>query len=149
LAAAERGGEVRSGAVIIYQLCEVELRAGDTFAAARALDEFDQWAALEPQAAAPRAGVQAVLAAVRGDPGRAKVLAAQVLAASGATTLEWDRLEAWRAAGLAALLDRQPAQAATSLSAVWEHTVREGVEDPARSRSPPTSPRRWPARCGQ
>jgi DNA-binding NarL/FixJ family response regulator len=33
-------------------------------------------------------------------------------------------------AGLAALLARDPEQAITSLAAVWEHTVREGVEDP-------------------
>ena len=47
LAAAEQRGEARSGAVFTQQLCEVELRAGDTFAAARALQELDQWAALD------------------------------------------------------------------------------------------------------
>jgi DNA-binding CsgD family transcriptional regulator len=130
LTAADERGEARAGTVITTQLCEVEMRAGYTLAAARALEEFDQWAALEPEAAGFRARLEAVLAAVRGDPGRAAALAAQVLQASESTTNEWDRLEARRAAGLAALLARQPEQAAGSLAAVWEHTVREGVEDP-------------------
>jgi len=130
LAAAEQRGEARSGLVFIVQLCEVELRAGDAAAAARALAEFDQWVALEPDAAGTRARLQAALAAVRGDPGRAAALAAQAVALSGSTARGWDRLEALRAAGLAALLARQPEQAITSLAAVWEHTVAEGVEDP-------------------
>jgi len=130
LAAAEQRGEARSGVVILVQLCEVELRAGDTAAAARALAEFDQWVALEPEAAGLRARVQATLAAVRGDPGRAATLAAEAVAISEPAAREWDRLEALRAAGLAALLAREPEQAIISLAAVWEHTVREGVEDP-------------------
>jgi DNA-binding CsgD family transcriptional regulator len=130
LAAAEQRGEARSGIVFIVQLCEVELRAGDTFAASRALQEFDQWVALEPEAAGLRARVQATLAAVQGDPGRAAALAAQAVAISEPAAREWDRLEALRAAGLAALLAREPEQAITSLAEVWEHTVRERVEDP-------------------
>jgi DNA-binding CsgD family transcriptional regulator len=130
LAAAEQRGEARSGLVIVGQLCEVELRAGDATAAARALRELDQWAALEPEAAGPRARLQAALAALRGDPGRAAALAAQVLQGSDTHTQGWDRLEAGRAAGLAALLAGEPEQAITSLAAVWEHTQREGVEDP-------------------
>jgi len=126
LAAAEQRGEARSGAVFTQLLCEIELRAGDTVAAARALAELDQWAGLEPAAAGARARVEAGLAAVRGDPGRAAALAA----VSEANGVEWDRLEARRAAGVAALLARDPQQAATSLGAVWEHMEREGVEDP-------------------
>jgi len=69
---------------------------------------------------------------VRGDAGRAAALAAEVLQASGpnADEWEWDRLEALRVAGVAALLARDPGQAVTSLAAVWEHTMAEGVEDP-------------------
>jgi len=130
LANAEQRGEVRSGAVIILHLCEVELRAGDTVAAARALAELDQWAALEPEASAVRVRAEAMLAAVRGDPGRAKALAEQVLHGSDVHAQGWDRLEALHAAGLAALLQRQLEQAVTSLAAVWKHTVREGIEDP-------------------
>ena len=69
LAAAEQQGEARSAFVFSLQLCEVELRTGDAAAAARALEEWDQWAALEPEAAGIRARLLAVLAAVRGDPG--------------------------------------------------------------------------------
>ena len=133
LAAAEERGEARSGMTFTVHLFEIELRVGDTFAATRALDEvaqyeLAQWAALEPvQVVGWR--VQAALAAVRGDPGRAAALAARVQA-SGLGASEWERLEALRAAGLAALLARDPERAAGSLAAVWEHTVREGVEDP-------------------
>jgi hypothetical protein len=129
LAAAERRGEARSGAASITQLCEVELRAGDTFAAARALEEREQWAVGAVEWGVQQR-MQAALAAVRGDPARAAALAAQVLQAGDAHTTGWDRLEARRMAGLAALLSHQPEQAITSLSAVWEHTVREEVEDP-------------------
>ena len=130
VAAAEQQGEARSGTVAAIQLCEVELRAGDTAAAARALAEVDQWTALEPEAAAFRARAQAMLAALRGEPGQAAALAAEAATISASLANEWNRLEARRAAGLAALLGRQPERAITSLSAVWEHTVREGIEDP-------------------
>jgi DNA-binding NarL/FixJ family response regulator len=130
LAGAEQRGEARSGTVIMIQLCEVELRAGDTAAAARALSELAQWTALDPQGQATGRRLLAVLAAVRGDAGRAAALAERVVQASGPNVLVWDRLEARRAAGLAALLARDPEQAVTSLDAVWQHTKREGVEDP-------------------
>jgi len=128
LAAAEQRSEVRSGTVFLIQLCEVGLRAGDTVAVARALGELAQWAALEPEGQATGRRVEAALAAVRGEPGQAAALTGQVLAAG--EVQGWDRLEALRAAGVAALLARDPEQAVTSLAAVWEHTVREGVEDP-------------------
>jgi DNA-binding CsgD family transcriptional regulator len=127
LAAAEQRGEARSGAVFSVLLCEVELRAGDTAAAARALQELEQWAALD-WITGPPVRVQAVLAAVRGDPGQAAAMAAEAVAVSEANGEEWDRLAALRAAGVAALLARDPQQAVTSLGAVWEHTQREGVD---------------------
>jgi DNA-binding CsgD family transcriptional regulator len=130
LAAAEQRGEARSGVVFIGQLCEVELRTGDAFAAAAALEELDQWTALEPEPSVFRARAQAMLAAVRGDPGRAMALSAAMLQASEWSPYQWDRLEARRAAGVAALLARDPEQAVTSLDAVWQHTEREGVADP-------------------
>src|SRR5262249_10904262 len=126
LAAAEQRGEARSGATSIAQLCEVELRAGDTAAAASALDELAQWAALEPVASGFRPRLQAVLAAMRGQPRDAQALAAQVLQASSANTHEWDRLEARRAAGVAALLGHEPEQGGTRLAAGWEATPRGG-----------------------
>jgi len=135
LAAAEERGEVRSGMTFTVQLFEIELRAGDTSAAARALEELTQYevaqyVAVEPEVQVIGWRVLAALAAVRGDPGRAAALAARVLQASGPDAYQWERLEARRAAGLAALLARDPEQAITSLAAVWKHMEREGVEDP-------------------
>jgi DNA-binding NarL/FixJ family response regulator len=130
LASADERGEVRSAMVCLAQLCEVELRAGHADAAVRVLDELDQWTALEPMASGFRARVDASLAALHGEPERATTLAETVLQASESATPEWDRLEARRAAGLAALLQREPKRAVSSLYAVWEHTEREGVEDP-------------------
>jgi DNA-binding CsgD family transcriptional regulator len=129
LAAAEQRGEARSGAAFTQLLCEVELRAGDTVAAARALQELDQWAAVDWINGSP-VRVRAALAAVRGDPGSAAALAAEAAATSEANGLKWERLGALRVAGVAALLARDPQRAVTSLGAVWEHTQREGVEDP-------------------
>ena len=57
-------------------------------------------------------------------------LAAEAIQASESNPHEWDRLEALRAAGLGALLAGEPERAAASLAAVWEHTQREGVDDP-------------------
>jgi DNA-binding CsgD family transcriptional regulator len=110
-------------------LCEVELRAGDTFAAARALQDLDQWAAMD-WITGSRGWVLAAVAAARGDSGSAAALAAEVVAVSEATANKWDRLLALRAAGVAALLAADPGQAVTRLGAVWEHTEREGVADP-------------------
>ena len=129
LAAAGQRGEARSAAVFTMQLCVVELRAGDALAAARVLGELDQWAALDWMTGS-QVWVQAALAAVRGDPGTAAALAAELVAVSEANGDEWDRLVALRVTGVAALLARDPQQAVTSLAAVWEHTEREGVEDP-------------------
>ncbi len=44
--------------------------------------------------------------------------------------MQWEWLEALRARGIAALLAHDPARAVESLSTVWEHTLREGVDDP-------------------
>jgi hypothetical protein len=131
LASADERGESRSGLVFIVQLCEVELRAGDTSEATRLMDEFDQWSALEPEASTARARIEAVLAALRGEPHRVMELASRALKDYESDGFAgWDRLEALRAMGLAALLEREPERAIASLDAVWEHTVREGVEDP-------------------
>jgi DNA-binding NarL/FixJ family response regulator len=131
LASADERGESHSGLVFIIQLVEVELRAGDTSEAERLMEEWDQWAALAPDVAVVRARIEAVLAALRGEPGRAMELAATVLETSESdANFAWGRLETMRAVGLVALLEREPERAIASLGAVWDHTVREGVEDP-------------------
>jgi DNA-binding NarL/FixJ family response regulator len=130
LASADERGEASSGLVFILQLCEVELRAGDTCEVERLMQEWDQWSALAAEAAVIRLRIEALLAALRGEPGRARELAAKVLDDAQSDTQPWDRLEALRATGVAALLERDPERAIVSLGAVWEHAVREGVEDP-------------------
>jgi DNA-binding CsgD family transcriptional regulator len=42
----------------------------------------------------------------------------------------WDRLEAARARGIAALLQEKWSSAASLLMPVWHHTVSEGIDDP-------------------
>jgi DNA-binding CsgD family transcriptional regulator len=95
------------------------------------LDEWDQWTALEPEAWSVRTRMEALLAVLRGEPERATELAATLLEASEANPgLVWDRLEALRTTGLAALFGRNHDAASASFGCVWDHTVREGVDDP-------------------
>jgi DNA-binding CsgD family transcriptional regulator len=54
----------------------------------------------------------------------------EAIAAAAATGVSWDRLEVLRARGMVALLAHEPGQAAESLHPVWEHTRREGVDEP-------------------
>jgi DNA-binding CsgD family transcriptional regulator len=131
LATADQRGDSRSAPVFIIQLCEVELRAGHSSDAALALEQLDQWTVQElTESSTVVARVQAALAALRGEPGRAAALAAKVLEADDTDSRAWDRLEALRASALAALFERQSERAIASLGSVWEHTLREGVDDP-------------------
>jgi DNA-binding CsgD family transcriptional regulator len=74
--------------------------------------------------------LRALLAAVAGEPEEARRWAASILAADSPTALGWDRLEATRAIGIAALLAHDTNLAVQSLWSVWEHTLREHVDDP-------------------
>jgi DNA-binding CsgD family transcriptional regulator len=128
---ADERGEAVSGTAFLVQGCELELRAGDARAAQRLLDEWDQWTLSDGEASAKRVRLGAVLAAVRGAPEHAIQPDSAVLVATGANSaLAWDRLETARAAGIAALFDHSAERAVVSLRAVWEHTVREQVDDP-------------------
>ena len=73
---------------------------------------------------------RALLAAGRGLPDEAEEWAAKAIARAVSTGVRWDELEALRARGIAALLAHEPARAVESLRDVWEHTQREGVDDP-------------------
>jgi DNA-binding CsgD family transcriptional regulator len=130
MAAADELGDFRSGWALSVQLCEVELRAGRSSAAARSLDEWDENALDVAEGSGVRTRLEAALAALRGDPTAASPLAATVLDAGEANALGWDRLEALRVIGVAAMLERHAERAIESLGAVWEHMQREGVEDP-------------------
>jgi len=127
---ADERGEAVSYVILGLHQCELELRAGDWTAASRILDEWrdspDADLVAEPFAERCRA----LLAAGRGHPDEAERWIGHALAGAEATGVVWDRLEALRARGLAALLRGDPARARESLAPVWEHQCREGVDEP-------------------
>ena len=111
--------------------CELELRAGDWDAAARLLDEWAESADRELLLPPMYERCRALLAAGRGRVDDAERWAADAIASVEASGFHhWDLLEALRARGIAALFAREPRRALPDLLAVWEHTEREGVEDP-------------------
>ena len=127
--AAERGEGV-SYAWLRLNLTELELRAGNWDAAARLLDEWadtdDGMFLITPTYQRCRA----LLAVGRGDPAEARRWGEPALEEAAARGYAWPALEATRALGQAALLAHEPELAAAHLRAVWEHTEREGVEEP-------------------
>ncbi len=125
LAQADERGDLQHARLAHWQLCELELRAGDIAEARRRLGE---WADAPHWMDGVRARLTAMLAAVAGVPGDARRWAAVVLEAADAHG--WDRLEATRAVGLAALFERDAKGAVEALSSVWEHTQREHVDEP-------------------
>jgi DNA-binding CsgD family transcriptional regulator len=129
-ALAEERGEARSGSVMHVQLCDIELRAGDTEAAARHLDEWDEWSALEDDGGTRLARCRAQLEALQGHPVEAEALARKAISEGERFENVREQLEGMRAAGLAALLAREPARAVEYLGKAWEHTRREGIDDP-------------------
>ena len=127
---AEERAEPSSYALVRLHLCELELRIGGTSEAQRLLDEWGasadnrllNWPMYER--------CRALLAAGRGDAEEARRWGRMALDRVEATGVRWDWLEAERALGLVALLEKAPADAVEHLGAVWDHTEREGVEDP-------------------
>jgi DNA-binding CsgD family transcriptional regulator len=131
LALADERGESWSAMWLLFQLCELELRAGEWDAASRLLEECEE--SPDRSLIDPRGydRCRALLAAGRGDVQEAERRAAATIAVCQAQGLTWNLLEAQRASGLAALLVHDSARAVTSLAPVWEHTEREGVHEPA------------------
>ncbi len=127
--AAERGEEV-AYAWLRLNLCELELRAGEWDAAERLLDEWGESDDGQFLITPTYQRCRALLAAGRGPPTEAERWAAPALAEAEARGYRWQVLEASRALGLAALLAHDPARAAERLRSVWEHTEREGVDEP-------------------
>ncbi len=111
-------------------LCELDLRAGDWDDVQRLLDEWAQstdsvllhWPMYER--------CRGLLFVGRGDVEEARRWAGRARDMALKTGVRWDWLESTRALGLAALLAKDPAEAARLLGEVWEHTRREGVLDP-------------------
>jgi DNA-binding CsgD family transcriptional regulator len=135
-ALADEHGETFSYALEGLHLCELELRAGCWEAASRLLDDV-----IELEGIVELSGAQgvtfpiskrcrALLAAGRGLTEEANRWVAEGLARAEASGGLWDRLELQRARGLGALLAHEPDAAVEILRQVWEHTRREGVDEP-------------------
>ena len=127
---ADDQGEAMSYALQRLHLCELELRAGDWDAAGRLLDEWAESAERELLKLPMYERCRALLAVGRGHVEETRRWAARAIMRADAYGDGWDRLEALRARGTAALLARQPSAAAADLGAVHEHTEHEGVADP-------------------
>jgi DNA-binding CsgD family transcriptional regulator len=125
----ERGEEV-SYALQRMNLCDLELRAGEWDAAERLLDEWAESADRRLLISATYERSRALLAAGRGDPAEAERWAAKALAGAEPGGYRWQVLEARRARGLGALVAYDPARAEEDCRVVWEHTQREGVDEP-------------------
>ncbi len=129
-AAADEQGDPTSYALARLHLCELELRAGDWDAAARLLEEWGDPSERELLVPPMYERCRALLAAGRGSSEEAEAWATEAIALAVATESRWDELEALRARGIAALMARGPGAALESLWPVWEHTVRERVDEP-------------------
>ena len=130
LALADERGELWSYVVLRLHLCELELRAGEWDAASRLLDEWAESSEGELLVAPSYERCRALLAVGRGNPDEVEAWATPALAGADATGARWQLLEALRARGTAALLAHDPSRAADALRPVWEHTQREGLDDP-------------------
>lgn len=130
LALADEHGEPVSYVLQRLQMCELELRAGDWGAASRLLDEWAESSDRQLLIFPTYERCRALLAAGRGLSEEAERWAAEAIARAEGTGVRPDMLEALRARGIAGLLAHEPARAAESLRGVWEHTQREGVDEP-------------------
>lgn len=130
LTMADERGEPGSYALLRLHVCELELRTGELEAVSGLLDEWAESSDRELLVPPMYERCRALLAAGRGLPEEAERWAADAIARAETIGISWERLEALRARGLAALLAHEPARAAESFRAVWEHTQREGVDEP-------------------
>ncbi len=120
------------GLGVSIQLCELERfgpkRSGRGLRS-RVLDELDGWSALTEMSIVT-ARLHALHAALRGEQAEATQWADVVAHAPEDDCANWDRLEAVRARGIAALAAEDWSSAARLLTSVWDHTVNEGIDDP-------------------
>ena len=130
LSLADDRGEPVSYALARLHLCELELRVGAWEEAARLLDEWAEPSERDVLAWPMYERCRALLAAGRGLVDEAYRWAAESISRADEAGVGWDRLEASRALGTAALLGHDPRRAAESLGGVWAHTDRVGVEEP-------------------
>jgi DNA-binding CsgD family transcriptional regulator len=126
---ADERGEWMAYVQLVIHVCELELRVGELDAVAARLDD---WADSEGEMVLGPMyeRTRALLAAGRGDPDEAERWAGEAIALAEESGTAWSRLEALRARGIAGLVARDPERAAANLCPVWQHTEREGVEEP-------------------
>jgi DNA-binding CsgD family transcriptional regulator len=130
LSLADIRGETVSYALSRLHLCELELRAGEWDEAARLLDEWAEPSERELLTWPMYERCRALLAVGRGFVDETERWAVEAVTRAEETGVGWDRLEASRARGTAALLGHDPRRAAEELGGVWAHTERVGVEEP-------------------
>jgi DNA-binding CsgD family transcriptional regulator len=130
LTIADERGEAGSYAIQRLHLCELALRAGDWGEAARLLDEWAESSDRDFLIPPMYERCRALLAAGRGVPAEAERWATEAIEGAEAMGVQFDWLEALRARGIAALLAHDLGRAIESLGAVWDHTEREGVDEP-------------------
>jgi tetratricopeptide (TPR) repeat protein len=130
LALADERGEANSYAIMRLHVTELELRAGHWDAAERLLDEWAESADADLLIPPMYERCRALLHAGRGEADPAEQWAAKTIADARAVGILWDEQEALRARTQAALLEDDPARAAESARAVWEHMTRDGVTEP-------------------
>lgn len=130
LAAADTLGEPVSYALERAHLCELELRAGEWDAAEHLLDEWAQSAERDLLVAPLYDKSRAALAAGRGLPAETESWAEKAISVGEATGRIWEPLEARLSLGTMKLLAHEPARAVEILRDVWDHTQREGIDDP-------------------
>ena len=120
-----------STAVLRLNLCDLAMRCGEWTTASTLLDEWYESSEGHLLARGPfYERCRAMVAAGVGDPLEAERWAAPAIASAELEGQRWSQLAALRARGVALLLAHDPVGAAEALRPVWEHTRREGVEDP-------------------
>jgi DNA-binding CsgD family transcriptional regulator len=113
--------------LLSFDLAHLELRVGNLDRTAQLLEELAGPDALRSPA---YEFSRALLAAGRGHPDEVESWATRTIERARQVGVRLDELEALRARGLAALLRGDSVLAAESLRLIWEHTQREGVDDP-------------------
>jgi len=126
----ERSGEFRAAIVISLQLCELELRSGDVYAAQPHFEYLGRWATIAEMSPS-HARLRALEATLRGRPDDVRRYAALVrVDGQEVFAAEWDRIETDRACGISALYEGDVARATQLLGSIWDLTQRAHVDDP-------------------
>jgi DNA-binding CsgD family transcriptional regulator len=130
LTTSDQRGEIESYIWARLHICELALRVGDWQQAGRLLLEWEETAEREFFIQHYHTRCRALLAAGKGLADEAISLSADTIKQAEVVGAQWEWLEGLRARGMTCLLMGDPTRAAESLSLVWDHTTREGVDEP-------------------